>query len=121
MAKKKPPLGKFLLRLFFAVPTILGLASKVFTLIKIEARESCQNFVKIVILAIFSLIVLSSTWFSALALLFVYLLEWHWTIPGALGMILLINFLSLLIIMLSIIRSKKRLFFPETRRQLRGL
>ncbi|HEX2549806.1 MAG TPA: hypothetical protein VHM20_08260, partial [Gammaproteobacteria bacterium] len=60
MAKKKPPF-KFLLSLLFAFPTILSLARKVFTLIKIEAQESCKNFVKIVLLAIFSLIVLSST------------------------------------------------------------
>ncbi len=120
MAKKKPPF-KFLLRLLFAIPAIMSLASKVFTLIKIEARESGRNFVKIVILAIFSLIVLSSTWISALAILFFYLLEWHLTVPAALGILLAVNLLSLFIIMLSIVRSKKRLFFPETRRQLRGL
>jgi hypothetical protein len=121
MAKRKPSLSSTLLRFVIGIPTLFNVVRKTFALIKIEARESGKSLMRIILLSVFSLMILSSTWFCALGLLFFYLLQWHWSIPGALLLIFSGNVLILLVLLLFIKKLQKKLCFPETRSLLKSL
>lgn len=116
MAKKrKPTLGKAIINLIFGIPSIVSLAKRISALVTYEVRLARKSFTNMIILAVFCLILIASSWLCLLALLFVYLISISWTTEMALLSLLGINLVMLLIIYCLLKRFQKRLSFPKTR------
>jgi hypothetical protein len=113
--KRKPTLGKAFINLIFGIPSIVSLAKRISALITYEVRLARKSFINMIILAVYCLILIASSWLCLLALLFVYLISISWTTEMALLTLLSINLVMLLIVYCLLKRFQKRLSFPKTR------
>lgn len=124
MAHKKKStstVSKTILSLVVLIPTLFSLVRKTVALIGFEARLAGRSVVIISVLSLFVVILLSSTWLGMLAMLFFYLTSLQWSLQQSMLLIIAANILMLVIVWLVIVKVKKNLSFPETRRQLRGV
>lgn len=89
-------------------------------LLGLEAQLAKRSLVTIVILALCLWCLLIATWLSVLALILAVLLTLHVGLLVSLSSIVLLNLLLILVICWVVLRLKKDLFFPATRRLLCG-
>lgn len=119
--KKKFTLSKTILNLVVIIPTIFSVVRKTFALIGFEARLAGRSIILICVLSLIAVILLSSIWLGLLVMLFLYLTTvLQWSLQHSMLLITALNILMLVIVGLVIVKAKKNLSFPETRRQLRS-
>lgn len=118
--KKGRSLIKIVKSLFYLLPAVLGLVTNLCRLVSTEARLAGRSLIVIFILAIFLIMLMTTTWLCLLGIFFVYLIA-HMSWMAALGVLLGVNILLIFIAALMMMSAKKKLSFPETREQLRGL
>lgn len=95
--------------------------SDIATLASLEATLARKTLLTIIILGGITIILFISCWLSLLAWFFLYLLSFHLT-PMLSAFILFLSHLFILgLVLIYIIKIKKRLFFPATRRQITNL
>jgi hypothetical protein len=121
MPKRKASKQSHLIKYLMAVPAIISLFSRFFSVLEYDARESGRSMVWLFALSLCLFACITVAWTGMLALLLVYLMSLNWTLLSALGLVCGLNlfFLCILIIMLS--RAKRHLFFPVTRQLLRDV
>jgi uncharacterized membrane protein YqjE len=84
----------------------------------LEARLAGKTLIQISILIYIVSVLLISTWFCMLLLLFIYLVSLQFTWVVAAFIITILNVALLFVTIFSILKIKRNLFFPATRRQL---
>src|SRR5580698_3209762 len=97
--RKKPTLGKALINLVIGIPTLLSLIGKIGSLIGFEIRLASKSLISIIILALLSALLLTSSWLCVLAMLFVYLTSLHWSTQCILLALFGLNLILLLIVL----------------------
>jgi hypothetical protein len=102
----------FIFTLFKSIPNLIAL-------IEIEANAARKSFVLILILYLIAGVLLTSTWLSILAMYFIYLVSLPLSSMASIFIIIAINIFLLGLIIAMILKSKKNLSFPKTRRLLR--
>lgn len=111
MAKRKHNIGSVILNLLMLLPSFMNLANKVISIVGWEARIAAKSVVSLVILSVFFGVVLTSIWFSLLALIFIWFISF-WSIPLSIFFIILINLVILLIVGFFMAKSKRKLTAP---------
>ena len=120
MAKTKSNfLSKYVMDMAIFVFTLFKSIPNLISLIEIEANTARKSFVLILILYLIAGVLLTSTWLSILAMFFIYLVSLHLSSMASIFIIIAINILLLAVITVMILKSKKNLSFPKTRRLLR--
>lgn len=90
-------------------------------LAELEIRLALRTLIGILILSLVLLILLSSTWLCFLFLTFIYLISQHFSWLLSAFIITMLNVVLITLIVFSILRMKKNLSFPATRRQLKSI
>ena len=105
---------KFINFLLLAIH-LFGVANRLTSLVKIEAYLAKKNIILLCVLSLFFGVVLFSTWICLLALLFSYLIAFHFSVPASLCLLLILNLLLILFIFIAISRVKRKISFIESR------
>ena len=113
--KKRSTIGKYLLRAVMTVPMLFGVIGNIFSLLEIEARNTGRSIFYILMLCIFTVSVLTTTWVCLLAMLFLWLVSLQLSWQLSLFVLVVVNLVLLLLMIWMITALKKNLFFPETR------
>lgn len=117
--KKRPLLNKALINLVLLVPTLFSLARKIISLLGLEARLAGRSFIIIIMLLMIIGTVFTATWLCLLTMLFFYFTSLHLSVQLSLLFLVVINLLMIVLVGLLILKFKKNLFFPATRRQIK--
>lgn len=113
--KKKPSLLMIITNLVGAyVKRLTDLTQ----LASLEAKLAVKSLIKIIILVYFLGFVFISTWLCLLLVLFLYLVSLQFSWISAAFIITSLNCIIFFIIIFSIFKLKKNIFFPATRRQI---
>jgi len=116
-SKKHRSFAALILDMVLMVPSLLGFVSNAASFIKMEAQLTVKNLIIIILLSVLSAILLAWTWLGLLAMLFIYLISVHVSAIFSLFFILIINFLLLLVVILTMTKIKNHLFCAEHREQ----
>jgi hypothetical protein len=87
-------------------------------LVNLEAKLALRTLIVLVSLAVVLLLLLLSSWLSLLALLFVTLLKFHYSLLTTSAAITVLNLILLLCTYAYMHKLKQYLLFPATRRQI---
>lgn len=87
----------------------------------LEAKLAGRTLITLVLLGVLMVFLILSTWFSLLLLLFVFLIYLHCSLILASSIITGLNVVALVILYFSMVKIKKNLYFPATRRQLASM
>ena len=87
-------------------------------LIGIEAKFAAKNLLPIFILSMLFQSFLMMSWICLCGLLLIYFMSLGWSILYSLFIVTIINFLSMIVIGLSLLTLKRNVAFAATRRQL---
>lgn len=87
----------------------------------LEAKLAGRTIITLTLLSIILVFIVLSTWLSLLLLVFIFLVSLHYTLLFASLVITGLNFFLLIILYFSMVRIKKNLYFPATRRQLANM
>jgi len=87
-------------------------------LMGIEAKFAAKNLLSIFILSILFQSFLIISWICLCGLLLIYFMSLEWGVLYSLFIVTLINFISVIIIGVSLLKLKKNVAFAATRRQL---
>jgi len=101
--------------------TFFTLLSDTFSLAKLEMNLARESLGYIVILSLIGISLLSITWLCVIGIIFLLLVSLHFSVLTALLSITLLNIFLLACIITALIRLRRNLHFPATRRQLRDL
>ncbi len=112
--------GKMIASVLMLLPTIFNLVQRLITLVKNESYLAAKSIFIIIILGVVSACLLTATWVSLLAIIFLTLVKYQWGLISASIIIFLLNLLLLVIIFSILSQTKNNLSFPETRRILRS-
>ena len=107
-----------ILNLIMLVPNLMGTVSRITSLMAAEARLAGKSIILLITLSIVLASFITSTWICLLVMLFVFFTSLGWSVAAALTIIFLLNLLTLIIILFIMLRVKKNLLFPKTRRNL---
>jgi len=118
MAKQKSNLGKSIIKIIMAIPSIFNFIHHLTSLVGMEARLAGRSLIILVMLSIVGGILLAAIWICVLAMFYIYLIAWHWSPLQILALITVLNIVLLFIIGWVMSKFKRNLTFPETRRQL---
>ena len=113
-SQKKSLFSRSVINLLLIVPTLFSVVTQFICLFEQEARAAGRSFIELILLLIVTTTLLISAWFSALAILFVYLTSWNLSWHLSLFIILILNILLLIITLLIISKVKDDLAFPGT-------
>jgi len=117
MANKKS-LVSGIINLLLLIATLFGTATRIFSIIEIEARQAGRSLTRILILFLIIGVLFTTTWLCLLSLLCIYFITTlHWTWSVSLIIILLINIILIFITNLIIKKASNNLKFNETREQ----
>src|SRR5580700_2626450 len=89
-----------------------------FHLAELEARLAVKTLVNIIFLSFVLCMLIISAWLCALTMLFVYLVSLHFSLLSAACIITFVNIFLITAIVIVILKIKKNLFFPATRKHL---
>lgn len=110
-----------ILKIIFLIPALMSLFGNLFSMIQSELASMRKKLIALVILAVFSIVLMSSMWFCINALIFTYLTNLNLSVITSLVIMLSLNFLILIIISLIIALLKLDLSFPETRKAVKNV
>lgn len=116
--KKKTSLTRTIVNLVIFAFTLKNVLSKVVNIIGYEARLAGKSFIKIIIFAIFSGLLLVSIWFCLLTMLYLYLESLLMSPYLALTLIIFLNIFMLIVVAILMHSTKKNLFFNELRKEM---
>jgi hypothetical protein len=113
-----PPTIAKLLHLFSLGVNVVKLLEHLLALIRVEARVAGKSLGTIAVLIGAAIALVTVTWLCGLGLLFLYLLSIAIKPIAALGILFILNVITLSVIILRIKKLKNNLLFPETCKQL---
>lgn len=111
--KRKFNLITFVMNVVLAAPALLGAFTNVLGLVQADARLAKRSLIRCVVLAIFGLTLLFSSWVCLLGIIYLSLISLHLSPILSLMIIFLINTLLLIIIGLVMMNVKDKIFFPR--------
>lgn len=115
--RKKPGLTSILSNLLIAY---INRLTDLIHLAGLEAKLAVKTLVNIIILIFIMIIFLISTWLCFLFLVFSYLISLHLSWVFSAFILTLLNIILFAVVCLFILKIKKNLFFPATRKQLKN-
>lgn len=110
-----------ILKIIFLIPALMSLFGNLLSMIQSELISMRKKLVVVAILAIFSIVLMSSVWFCINALIFTYLTNLNISIITSLVIMLSLNLLILIITGLTIALLKIDPTFPETRKAVKNI
>lgn len=110
-----------ILKYVLLLPALMNLFGNLLSMIQSELADMRKKLVILVVLALFSMVLMSSMWLCINALIFTYLTNLNLSITTSLVILLSLNFLILIIIGLVIALQKIDLSFPETRKAVKNI
>ena len=117
--KKHNGTGSKILKIIFLIPALLSLLGNLFSMIHDELVTMRKRLIILIVLAIFSIVLMSSVWFCMNALIFTYLMNLHLSTATSLVLLLSLNLLILIITCLTIALLKIDPSFPQTRKAVK--
>lgn len=115
---KDVPKRRKVFNLILLAVELFGAANHLVSLVKIESYLAKRNIILLGVLSLFLGILLISTWLCALAVMFSYLVAFHFSVSAALCLLLLLNILLMLFVFFIMMRIKRQITFIETRERL---
>lgn len=91
----------------------------IFQLAGLEARLAIKTLINIIVLLFIMLFLAICTWFFFMLTIFYYLISIHFSAIFAAGILTILNFIFILLIGFLILKMKRNLFFPLTRKHIR--
>lgn len=119
--KDESRVGKSLIGLVTVLPSLYRVATNIPRLLEADVRSTERSLVGFVCLAVISLVLLFSSWFCLLAMLFLYFTSLQLSTMISLLIIFGLNFLLLIIVGLIMTNKKSDLIFPHIRSLLRSI
>lgn len=116
--KKQNGAGCKILKTLLLIPAVLSLLGNLFSMIHAELATMRKKLILLIMLAIFSIVLMSSVWFCLNALIFTYLTNLHLSMTTSLVLMLSLNLLIFIIICLCIALVKIDPSFPQTRKAI---
>lgn len=117
----KSKVTKSLVNLLLIVPSIINIIGSISLLFKTDARGSIRSMVIILLMSLFIVSLMVTTWMCLLAIIFIYFTSLQMSLMLSLSIILILNLLLMIIFILLVSKIKENIGFPQTTELLNSL
>jgi hypothetical protein len=122
MAKKHSKnIGRMILKLLMVIPAVLNITVTLLAMVQSEWGSMRKKMVIFIILALFCLALMTSTWLCVTVLLLVYLQSLQLSLIPSLVILLLFNFMMLVIVGLAMNFIRVDPSFSQTRKTIKDM